>query len=375
MTLKKISQAGVILWSDSASDSIYPSVAISGVGVPPAVAEYSGLVNAITGTATKIVIVSIIPAQVEYGGIDLEIEGHERIIAIVSAEAEYSILATVGHGIPITPATVEYSGLAPVVAFTPPMTVPATVEYGGIPITITGHERIITFTPAEAEYGGIDLIIYVAYAPFAPDGVVVQIVPAEVEYGGIDLNLITSIASGLNFYTVYRCTLSGANDGLDDLILKISSFTSRLRSGTPTYCGVIVPNAVLNADAVNSRPNGQLIIDEGRFFSGGTNNYSEIVRVDLESTAYDTGARNSSMSLSGHITETTETPKTVDLSGSVFQESVQANGLIRIKTGVNFLVKPDDTILWDSGLKSMIAGLVTINVGKTAYMDITEAST
>jgi hypothetical protein len=182
------------------------------------------------------------------------------------------------------------------------------------------------------------------------------------------------IIPDLPFYTVYRCTLTGLTDDLDDLTLKISSFTARLRSGTPTYCSVIVPNAVLNADAINERSNGQLVIDEGRFFSDGSSHYFEIVRVNLESIAYDTGIRNSSMSLSGHITQTNSSTKSINLNNSVSQESLQADGLIRLKTAVNFLVKPGDTIIWNNSSKSMVAGLITIVVGKTAYMDITEAS-
>lgn len=192
-----------------------------------------------------------------------------------------------------------------------------------------------------------------------------------------ETNLLTAnwfsiSALSKSYDALYSCILTGTPDGLSDITLPMSSFSARIRTETPTYCGVIVPNAILYTDSISARPNGQLVV---KFYTSGQSGYYEVVRVDLESIAYDTGVKNSSLSLSGHITKTYSDPKTVDMTGLIFQESLQANGLMRIKTSVNFLINPGDTVEWNNGSSSIVAGLITINVGKTAYMDITEAST
>ncbi len=42
----------------------------------------------------------------------------------------------------------------------------------------------------------------------------------------------------------YLCTLTGAPDALPDLVLPISGFTARRRSGTPSYLQAVIPNGL-----------------------------------------------------------------------------------------------------------------------------------
>jgi hypothetical protein len=375
-SLKKVTQSGAVAWAYPIDANLYYHPFIEGAGVPPATSKESVLVSEIESSGFIIITIPIIPAASLESGIDIEIEGHERILNIVPAISEESISAGVGRIIDLSsPAIEESSVLVSQVYFEVPI-IPATSLETSAGLEISGHERIIALVPAVSHETFPYLFVYIAYTPevIEIEEAVIQIVPAIEESSILVSRIITSLVIGLNFYTVYRCTLTGSNDSVDDLILKISNFTSRIRSGNPTYCSVTVPNAVLNLDGVSARLHGQLVIDEGRFFINGSSVFNEIVRVNLESIAYDTGTRNSSMSLSGHITQTNSSAKSINLNNSVSQESLQADGLIRIKTAVNFLVKPGDTIIWNNSSKSMVAGLITIVVGKTAYMDITEAS-
>ena len=181
------------------------------------------------------------------------------------------------------------------------------------------------------------------------------------------------IPTNYQINTLYRCILDGAiAEGLSPLILPMSSFQSRLRSGTPSYLGIIVPNATLFASHVIARAGGTLSLEKGARFQDGTIFWQSIVAVPLEGIRYDTGGRSSSLTLSGHITQTNTNVKTLEIEKLV-SESLQATGKRRIRTGdVDFQLRPGDTVMY--GGTSWTVGLISLAVGdKYQYMDITEA--
>lgn len=168
----------------------------------------------------------------------------------------------------------------------------------------------------------------------------------------------------------YRCTLTGAADGLPDIVLPISSFQTRSRKNPrPSYLSVIVPNATLHLPYVIARPNGEIVIEQGRMYPDGIE-YDDLVRANYENFAYNEGARNSSITLTGHRTLPITLPQIVDLRGVSIQAQ-QQTGIRRVTAAVDFRARPGDTVKWAG--QQMTAGMIAIAVGqRTATMTITE---
>jgi hypothetical protein len=168
----------------------------------------------------------------------------------------------------------------------------------------------------------------------------------------------------------YRCTLTGDSDGLDDLIFPISSFQSRLRSGTPTFCEVVIPGALDYITGIALRTNGDILVEMGIETPGQDTVYNEIVRVPFDDLSYDRGPRRVTARVSGHKTTTYQEPRTVSLKG-VSVTSLQKNGLRRVRSEINFYTRPKDTVIWAN--ESMVVGTIAFTVGThTRQMDITE---
>jgi hypothetical protein len=172
------------------------------------------------------------------------------------------------------------------------------------------------------------------------------------------------------YSVIYNCILTGAQNGVEDLILPLKNFQTRLRDGEPTYCGIVVPDVGKYLGDIVDRKNGEIVIQKGVYYNSGEKNFVELVRVDLEEIGYDRGTKNNSISLSGHKTTQNTSPKTVELK-KIQTESLQKNGSHRIRSDVDFFTRPGDTVIWHG--KSMVAGMITITVGKNiSTMDITE---
>ncbi|MDD4052342.1 MAG: hypothetical protein PHR28_10660 [candidate division Zixibacteria bacterium] len=108
---------------------------------------------------------------------------------------------------------------------------------------------------------------------------------------------------------IYICVLTGAADGVDDVELPMSSFQGRLRDGEPSYIAAVIPNSALYEADVTARPNGEIVIKMGYLMSDGTRALEEIARVTYETMQLDRGAKNDSMTITGHKTVTSTAPK------------------------------------------------------------------
>jgi hypothetical protein len=161
-------------------------------------------------------------------------------------------------------------------------------------------------------------------------------------------------------YVVYRCTLTGAADATNDVVLPISSFQSRMRDATPSYLSVVVPDATTYADSINARPNGQIKLERGVTNADGTT-WATISQVDLETVADDGGGRSRTITISGHQTQTTSSPKSVTLSG-VSYRGVSNSGT-RYRAELDLNLRPGDTAVTDYG--SITAELITYIVDTT----------
>ena len=139
---------------------------------------------------------------------------------------------------------------------------------------------------------------------------------------------------------IYTLTLTGAPDGLSDIILPMSSFQSRLKDGDPSWLSAIVPNGRQYSDSVNTRPNGELIITRIGTKEDGSQESVEIARVNLERIRTDEGGRSSGITLSGHKTTSGGTPKGIDLVDASYKAVYQGKRHVRTRMDSN--VVPGD---------------------------------
>jgi hypothetical protein len=168
---------------------------------------------------------------------------------------------------------------------------------------------------------------------------------------------------------LYFLTLTGAPDGLADIVIPMESFQARHRSGDPTYLSVVIPG-IDNAAAIAARSNGELIIHMSKAMGGIIYHTEEILRVSLETIRTDEGAINRSITLDGHKTTTYQT-KTVALEGVNYHSINGGKKLYRCATP-NIYLRPGDTAAY--GGDSFIVGLITYYVGDgQQLMEVSEA--
>lgn len=169
--------------------------------------------------------------------------------------------------------------------------------------------------------------------------------------------------------TIYLFTLTGAPDGQSDIIIPISSAQGRLRDGDPTYLSVVIPSSTYS-EAISLRPNGEMVLQRGVRLSDGALQLEEIARVTLEDIRIDEGARNQSISLSGHATVTNSTPKTVQLTGASYRNII--NGSTRYRCALNNFLRPGDTA--EINGESLLVNSITYTIGVSSEtMEIAEA--
>lgn len=144
---------------------------------------------------------------------------------------------------------------------------------------------------------------------------------------------------------IFSCTLTGAPDGLSDLTLPMSSFQARMRDGDPSYVSVVVPSSATYAADIVARANGEIIIKTGFLMRDGSARMEEIARVDYESIQIDRGARNDSVTLSGHKTVASTVSSERTMTG-VSYYGLQANGKRRIRANLNLFLRCGDTCIY-----------------------------
>jgi hypothetical protein len=168
---------------------------------------------------------------------------------------------------------------------------------------------------------------------------------------------------------LYFFTLTGAPDGLADIIIPIESFQARHRSGDPTYLSVVIPG-IDYATAIAARPNGEMVIRMSKAMRGVIYHTEEILRVALESVRVDEGSSNKSITLDGHTTKT-YTAKTVALEGVTYYSVNGGRKLYRCATP-NIYLRPGDTAAY--GTDSFTVGLITYYVSTMQQsMEVSEA--
>ena len=137
----------------------------------------------------------------------------------------------------------------------------------------------------------------------------------------------------------YVCILTGADDGQADLTIPIRSFQARMKQSFPTFLSVVIPGLDYTA-AINLRTNGDLVLYGVYYVNGVAELTERIVAVDLDAIRIDPGSKNSSITLSGHRTETF--PAQITTLEGVNYRSVE-EGTYRIRCLPDMYARPGNT--------------------------------
>lgn len=138
-------------------------------------------------------------------------------------------------------------------------------------------------------------------------------------------------------WATYTCTLEGS----PDIVLPISSFQSRRRSGELTSLNVVVPSIDQSAEVV-ARQGDDLVLTMTIHYHDGTTVSDELVRATLEDITENEGGRSKSLTLIGRSTVTTSTPKVVYVSGVSYRRTDK--GVRTLRCAINYGLRPGDTI-------------------------------
>jgi len=218
---------------------------------------------------------------------------------------------------------------------------PHSDDFGGVIDELSIWDRGLSDLEVSALYNGIE--------PIKLIGADAPVVLPEI-ITNIDRSLIQSIS--------YTAMLTGA--GLSNLILPISSFNGRSRSGRDSYLSIVVPNGAIYQDEIALRTQGDLIIF--RIVDGVS---SEFLRVNYDTSRIDNGgASGSSLNLSGYKQTTNSSPKTVTLENC----SYYSNTSFRFPVSTD--ISPGDTLSFN-GVNTVID---TINYIVSATYQVMELS-
>jgi len=166
---------------------------------------------------------------------------------------------------------------------------------------------------------------------------------------------------------------------LGDVTIPISSFTARIREGSPSYLQVVVPDYNTYANAILSRTthcrNCELTIY--RTLDGDSSTITEVLTVDFENLRADIGSRSQSIFLVGHRTSYNASPRTVTLTDIDYVRygiDVEEDPTNRVRFSAYLDVTAGDTVEYTLGADaySFTVGLLTLNA--TQYDFEQEAS-
>lgn len=171
--------------------------------------------------------------------------------------------------------------------------------------------------------------------------------------------------SGVEFDTggvhnIYLCCLTGYQNGLDELLVPISSFQCTLRVDDPSYLQVVTP-AVEYADEIAARTDGEIRVVMCQVKNGKIINQEQIVRVSMGYVSVDEGTSNKSVTLSGYSEPEGAAQKTVTLENSTYKRLLDGTTTLRFPEP-NIYLRPGDTV---------VSGSDQIKVDKiTLYMSV-----
>ena len=170
---------------------------------------------------------------------------------------------------------------------------------------------------------------------------------------------------------IYTCTLSGAEAGLPDLDIPMTSFACRLRTATPSYLSVTVPSRHGLSAEIAARASGTLRVFKGYRLTSGYMRSEEIARGKYNRMSSAGGGRSSSLTLVGYH-RYGEGAGTLRTLREVMVDGNDMEGRRTVRAAVDMWMRPGDVATWEG--QTMTVGSVAIHVSvERATMDLTEA--
>lgn len=242
-------------------------------------------------------------------------------------------------------------------------------------LSVAGAAFVVTPSPFTVTLGinaGIQIEVVPAAFRVTPEislsGTVVQVpqavfpVASELSVGEVQR------FKDEHYRITYLCVVTGDEDGMTDLVVPISSFQGRFRSGDPSFLSAVAPGLDY-AEAINARANGDLIVYMVKTYANGYVHTAQLMAVDLENIDLDEGSTSQSITLSGHRAEA-QSPKAYTLRGPSYH-SIR-NGKTRYRCVPDLYVRPGDTVTVNG--ETFVAGLITWTVGAgIESMEVSEA--
>lgn len=157
--------------------------------------------------------------------------------------------------------------------------------------------------------------------------------------------------------THYFCLLTGAPDGLADLVLPISSFSVRHRPDAPSYYQVTIPSYAYVSDLA-ARPHGEIVI-----WSEQAGVSEELARGDLGQVAIARGPESQSISISGNA-DRAELPHLTYVIPEALYVASSFSGDTRLRIEPRARIRPGDYVRYQD--LNMAVGEVTWAVSVSA---------
>lgn len=180
----------------------------------------------------------------------------------------------------------------------------------------------------------------------------------------------TSVVDPIVDQLYYSCVVTGVADSTDDLRLPISSWQATVQNGRADYVQAVVPAVVDLVDAINDRPNGEIVIYRGARSPDGSKREVEMARAPLGQFRIDRGPFRATGTLSGYAeTSTNADPSTRALTG-LRSLSIDSSG-VRARTDIDWLLRPG--MMASVGGYAFEVSYINYYVGNNqAYMDVGE---
>jgi len=171
---------------------------------------------------------------------------------------------------------------------------------------------------------------------------------------------------------LYECVLS--LDGLSDVVVPISSFTSRQRAGDPSYSEVIIPGLAAINDVLD-RQTGTFTVSVLLVKAGVTLQREILFETEISAVSITGNNRDQQIMLSGYRTsEAAGVPAVIPVSGVIYRSL--SGGLITLrKPEADLYMRPGDTVQYDGD--EFIVGLITLSYSAIfgSSMEIRESET
>ncbi len=159
---------------------------------------------------------------------------------------------------------------------------------------------------------------------------------------------------------IYRCTITGAADGLPDAEVAIASLQARSRTKGQSYLQVIVPWTIDAAAAVADRPGGELVITSGMRFADGSEALTEILRAQIDTITRPRGGRNASITIVGYGPAITGSGQKRTVAAA---RSLTLGPTNQVQGEIDLWLLPGDIAVEPSSGTEITANLITYTVG------------